>query len=355
MSLHNFVFSNKPTQRIWRHISFWVAWYVYQVMLFLYNNSNIQNSFWQTLKVRCEKLIVVLPIGIIQCYIIVYWLIPKFLLKKKYFSFICGVIISSSAVIFFVDLYTLPEFNFETIWLSIISYISRAGPVFCAVFIIIKMLKTWYLKEREKETLLNENLNAELQLLKAQVHPHFLFNTLNNIYSFILSNPPKAQGLVQKLEKMLQYMITECDQPLVPLIKEINFIRDYLGLEKVRYGKRLDMQVEISNDCINKRITPLLMIPFVENSFKHGASKMLKKPWIKLSIRVDANILNLNLVNSKPLNEIKKNNNNGIGLLNVKKRLNLLYPGKNLLTIEETINTYAVHMQVPLEDSFIMT
>jgi two-component system, LytTR family, sensor kinase len=252
MRLHDFIFSNKTSIRIWRHVSFWVGWYVYQVTLFLYNNTNIQNSFWQTLKVRCEKLIVVISIGMIQCYIVVYWLIPKFLLKKRYFLFVCGVIISSAGVMFLVDLYTLTKFNFEMGWLSIISYISRAGPSFCGVFIMIKMLKTWYIKEKEKETLLNENLNAELQLLKAQVHPHFLFNTLNNIYSFILSNPPKARGLVRKLDKMLQYMINECEQPLVPLSKEINFIKDYLGLEKVRYGNRLDINVEITSDGSNK-------------------------------------------------------------------------------------------------------
>jgi hypothetical protein len=316
-------------------------------MLFLYNNSNIQNTFWLTLKVRCLKILTVLPIGVIQCYIVVYWLIPHFLLRKKYFSFISGAIISSAAVIFFVDLLTYNRFDFTSVWVGIISYISRGGPVVCLVFITIKMLKTWYIKEQEKDVLVKENIRAELDLLRAQVHPHFLFNTLNNIYSFILSNPPKAKELVKKLEKMLRYMITECEQPLVPLRKEINLINDYTGLEKVRYGNRLNILVEITGDCNNKTIVPLLMIPFIENSFKHGTSKMLKDPWIKLFIQADEDLLHFTLTNSKPANEIL-NVKGGIGLNNVKKRLELLYPANHLLAIESSVNTFTVNMQIPL-------
>ena len=119
MRMYKFIFSHKIPIRILRHLSFWVAWYVYEVMLFLYNNSNIQNTFWLTLKVRCLKLLVISPIGIIQCYIIVYWLIPVFLLQKKYLAFICGVIFFSVAVIFFVDLLTYKRFDFLSVWLAL--------------------------------------------------------------------------------------------------------------------------------------------------------------------------------------------------------------------------------------------
>jgi two-component system LytT family sensor kinase len=345
MRIYNFIFSDKIAFRILRHISFWVAWYMYEVMLFLYNNSNVQNTFWLTLKVRCLKLLVISPIGIIQCYIIVYWLIPVFLLQKKYMAFICGVIISSVTVIFFVALLTYKKFDFLSTWVGIASYISRGVPI-PLVFIMIKMLKTWYLKEKEKDTLIKENANAELQLLKAQVHPHFLFNTLNNIYFFILTNTKKAQGLVKKLEKILQYMITECDQPVVPLSREIDLINDYFELEKVRYDD-LDIELKITGDCTNKMIAPLLMIPFIENSFKHGTSKMLRDPWIKLFIQADDEILHFSLTNNKP-NETIVNKKNGIGLSNVKKRLELLYAKEHYLLIEPTINTFTVNMQIPL-------
>ena len=348
MTIYNFIFSNKTFTRIARHVSFWVAVYIYGVMVFIYSNSNIQSTFWLTFKVRCEKLFFVLPIGIIQVYLIVYWLIPQFLLKRKYVVFIFWIIFSSIVVMLIVESFTLKQFGILAIWSNLISYITRATPVFCSAFIMIKMLKTWYVKENEKDILIKENFNAELQLLKAQVHPHFLFNTLNNIYYFILTNPQKAQGLIKKLEKILQYMITECEQLLVPLSGEISLIRDYVELEKVRYDGRLDIELNITGDYKNKMIAPLLMIPFIENSFKHGTSKMLRGPWIKLFIQADEDVLHFTLANNKPT-ETAINKNKGIGLSNVKKRLGLLYPQNHYLIIEPTANTFTVNMQIPLE------
>lgn len=349
MQLNNFIFSNKLSVRILRHILFWMFWYVYQVIIFLYNNTNIQSTFWLTLTVRCEKLLKVFPISIIQCYIVVYWLVPKLLTQKKYLLFNFGLLLTSASVIFFVDIVTYNRFDFVSLWYGLMSYTSRGGPEICLIFVTIKMLKTWYVKEREKEILLKENLSAELQLLKAQMHPHFLFNTLNNIYSFILSDAVKAQNHVKKLEKMLRYMITECDKPLVPLSQEIKMINDYLELEKVRYGNNLDIEMKVTDDR-NKLVAPLLMIPFIENSFKHGTSKMLTNPWIKLNIEVKENGLYFTLQNSKP--DLEIHTKNGIGLTNVKKRLDLLYPGKYYLKTESTRDTFIVELQIPLHEKF---
>lgn len=344
--LNKFIFSNKPATRIFRHLCFWVCWYIYQVVLFLYNNSNIQNDFWLNLEVRCLKLLKAFPIGIVQCYVVVYWLIPHFLLKKKYLLFIFLFILVVAAEIYLVDIVTYSSFEFLPVWLGIVSYISRAGPILYLLFFIFKMLKTWYIKQWEKDTLVKENLDAELQLLKAQIHPHFLFNTLNNIYSFILTNPPHAQILIQNLEKLLRYMIYECEQSLVPLNKELSMLNDYIELEKVRYGNQLDVKVAIGNTIENKLITPLLLIPFVENSFKHGTSKMLREPWIRLYIQTDEDVLHFSLTNSKPIEEIV--HKKGIGLKNVKQRLELLYPEKHLLKIESTPNTFTINMQIPI-------
>jgi LytS/YehU family sensor histidine kinase len=199
------------------------------------------------------------------------------------------------------------------------------------------------------ETLTREKANAELQLLKAQIHPHFLFNTLNNIYSFTLTKSPLAAELVQKLSDMLGYMITDCDHSMVPLEKEIHLIKDYIGLEKIRYGTRLDIQMHINGECKSKMIAPLLMIPFVENCFKHGASIMRGKQWMQLSIHVNNNVLYFNLTNSKPLQPVNSKSKNGIGLLNVKKRLALLYPDKHQLIINPSDGVYNVQLQIELQ------
>ncbi|HEX5150941.1 MAG TPA: histidine kinase [Parafilimonas sp.] len=223
------------------------------------------------------------------------------------------------------------------------------GPAFISfAFISIKFFKDWQQKQRDNLHLKKENAKAELSLLKAQIHPHFLFNTLNNIYAFTLNKSPQAKHIVRKLEDMLHYMIEECEQPLVPVKNEVKTVKDYFELERIRYGNSLDIQVEVTGDYENKTITPLLMIPFVENSFKHGTSKMLRNPWIKLFIQADENVLHFTLINSKPAGEIK-NGKGGIGLRNVKKRLELLYPQNHLLLIESTENTCTVNMQVPLE------
>ena len=346
MTLYSFIFSNKTFTRILRHTCFWIARYIYGVMIFLYFNSNIQSTFWLTLKVRCIKLLFLLPFDIVPCYLIIYWLIPHFLLRKKYTIFIGGLIFLTASSILLVDLITLNQFNFGGIWQTTISAFVRGTPVICMVFIIIKMLKTWYQKEQEKDMLIKENFISELQLLKAQVHPHFLFNTMNNIYYFIITQPEKAKSLIKKLEKILRYMIHECDQPTVYLSKEINMINDYFELEKVRYDN-LDIDLKITGNFADKMIAPLLMIPFIENSFKHGSSKMLKNPWIKLFIQADEEMLHFSLVNSKPSGH-RIDSRQGIGLNNVKRRLALLYPNNFFLNIEPTENTFTVDMQIPL-------
>ena len=137
-------------------------------------------------------------------------------------------------------------------------------------------------------------------------------------------------------------MITDCNRVLVPLEKEIQLLKDYIGLEKVRYGDRLDIQMHVNGNYDNKMIAPLLMIPFVENCFKHGASMMRGKQWMHLIININEDNLDFNLSNSKPSLPNTTKNKNGIGLLNVQKRLGLLYTGKHELGINSTENTFTV-------------
>lgn len=214
----------------------------------------------------------------------------------------------------------------------------------------IKYYKDWYVKQLKSEQLGKENVQAELQLLKAQIHPHFLFNTLNNIYSFVLNGDHRAAGLVDKLASMIDYMRTEGENSLVSLAKETTLIKDYVGLEKVRYGDRLKLDINIECDENHQLIAPLLMIPFVENSFKHGTSQMLLHPWVKLQITSIGKQLFFELSNSKPYLTEPIKLTKGIGLHNVKKRLQLLYPGRHQLQIDSTEDSFNVSMQLLLDD-----
>jgi LytS/YehU family sensor histidine kinase len=144
-------------------------------------------------------------------------------------------------------------------------------------------------------------------------------------------------------------MIKDCESIMVPLEKEIQLIKDYIGLEKVRYGNRLDIQMRVNGECKNKMIAPLLMIPFVENCFKHGASMMRGKQWMHLIININETDIDFNLSNSKPSKPNTIRNKIGIGLLNVQKRLELLYPGKHQLDIISTDNIFSVNLKLVLQ------
>jgi LytS/YehU family sensor histidine kinase len=180
------------------------------------------------------------------------------------------------------------------------------------------------------------------------VHPHFLFNTLNNIYSFIINDSPAAPEAVKKLSTLLRYIIYECNQPLVKLEKELKMIRGYIDLEKIRYGESFNMSLQIRGNAMNKMICPLLLIPFLENSFKHGTSQMLTHPWINLDIVIGDQDLYFNLSNSKPTLTGENTIIKGLGLRNVKKRLSILYPGTHSLNISEEVMSFSVLLKVPL-------
>lgn len=156
----------------------------------------------------------------------------------------------------------------------------------------------------------------ELQVLKAQVHPHFLFNTLNNIYSLTLQQSGNASEIVQKLSGLLRYMFRECNAPEVPLIKEIELLRNYTQLEQIRYGNRLNIDLTVRGELIGKQIAPLLLIPFVENAFKHGASEQSDRAFIDLSLVTMGNELNFRLQNSKNTDHTQPQPpHNGLGWL----------------------------------------
>ena len=361
-NLYSIVFADDRSHRWKRHVLFWLIVFLYHIVRIsmIYAQEKLWESRWSLLEMAFYWGVV---INVLFTYTITYYLVPKYFNKRKYFYFVIGLLLMFVVLLFV---------NYFHQWVVNRKFTSAAGmftpdfvpiirgqiirffgnpPLICCLFLSLKTLKNWHLEQLKAETLARENSNAELQLLKAQVHPHFLFNTLNNIYSFTLNQSPLAGTLVQKLSGMLNYMIHECKEPLVPLEKEIKLIQDYIGLEKVRYGNRLDMEVEINGEYNNKMVAPLLMIPFVENCFKHGASAMRGQQWIKLSINFNENKLDFKLSNSKPPDINGTSNKKGIGLANVQKRLQLLYPENYFLLTEATKDSYIVHLKVNLKRS----
>jgi LytS/YehU family sensor histidine kinase len=233
--------------------------------------------------------------------------------------------------------------NLSTIFFSII--LNYPIPAIAAGVIIFKRL---YKTQQHSVVLEKEKLEAELNFLKSQIHPHFLFNTLNNLYALTLIKSEKAPDVVIKLSELLDYMLYNSNEKVVNLQKEINQLQGYIELEKIRYGDRLDIIFDIQGDLSGKYIAPMILIPFLENSFKHGTSQSINSPFIKITLNVNDKEMNFNIRNSySPEKSDNINLTVGIGLKNVQRRLELLYSGKHRLDI--TYNQSFFEVDLTLE------
>ena len=211
-----------------------------------------------------------------------------------------------------------------------------------------KMFKYYYLKNLRNLQLQKENTAAQMQLLTAQIHPHFLFNTLNNIYSQTQVESPKGSKMIMGLSDILRYILYEGGKKKVPLKQELQMIKEYLNLEKIRYGNKLEVHVLLPDKTENLYISPLLLLPFVENCFKHGTSNVLEHPWINLTIELKNTKLVMKLMNGKV--NVRKDDikSAGIGIANVRQRLGLLYKDKYDLQIREDEEVFVVDLKVEL-------
>ena len=377
MSQHDLIFSNQFGPRIARHAAFWLACWLFYVITFYiplgvfpaWNTENFAAAsarvgFPTWLKLRIFNATVVFLPQIPFAYLIIYFVLPRLFFNEKRLAFALILTAVMLALILSMGYLSawLVDWNNHRIFptRAIMSPSYKIGlviknaafnyPVIGGLAVIIKMMKRGWLKQQETVQVAAEKTSAELQLLKAQIHPHFLFNTLNNIYFFTLTSPQKAPEMLIKLSDILRYIINECNHSHVLLKKELKMIEDYMDLEKIRYGDNLKMKLEIKGDHHNKLIPPLLLIPLVENSFKHGTSKMLENPWVNLNITINGHYLYFLLTNSQPDEVMPSQHNVHIGLNNVKKRLQLLYPDSHELNIVNTSGSFEVFMKICLEE-----
>ena len=378
VSQHDFIFSNHFRHRAARHAAFIIACWLFFLLSyyipsgvfpawntekFAGNVARIGLLRWLWLRL-INSAVSLLPL-LIFAYAVIYFLLPRHLFHRKNWQ--------KTAILFIAMLLLILVAQYFCGWLVSYNWVSADPsrrtmhspneiinrnikiillnyPVVTGFAVIIKMMKTSWLKQQEMHQIAREKAKAELQLLKGQIHPHFLFNTLNNIYFFTLTASEKATEMLTRLTGILRYILYECSQPVVPLEKEVEMIKDYVELEKIRYGDRLKMEFEINGDCRGKMIPPLILIPLVENSFKHGASKMLVQPWVNLNITVKDQFLIFLLSNSRPNEMVVPQQNSHIGLNNVRKRLQLLYPAAHELNLAETTNSFEVFMKFHVEE-----
>lgn len=222
--------------------------------------------------------------------------------------------------------------------------------IFITVFVgMLKFVEDWFELEAKKKEIENEKLTAELRFLKAQINPHFLFNTLNNLYYLATVNSPKTPEVIDKLSQMMRYMLYDSNHVKVPVTKEIEYMKNYIDLEKLRLDNKVPIDFKISGNVENKQIVPLIFITFLENAFKHGVSNTSKKAFVNISINISGNnceyIVENNKLTPKTEDDLAKS---GIGLLNVKRRLELSYPEKYELNVIETDTRYLVNLSLTL-------
>ncbi|MGK2862971.1 MAG: sensor histidine kinase, partial [Chitinophagaceae bacterium] len=218
------------------------------------------------------------------------------------------------------------------------------------IAVAITFLKRWWVKQKEKEQLEREKINAEFELLKAQIHPAFLFSTLNYITSETRLASPKAPEMLIKLSDLLSYMLYECDASKVKLEKEILMLKEYMSLEKIRQGDRLEMTFQINGNLNGQMISPLLLLPFIDNSFSFSNNEFVEKAWVNLDITVDGKHLSMKLINGMPAGLPDGSLHTEESLANVQKRLQLLYPGRHELKINAEQEMLMIHLNLKLEE-----
>lgn len=338
--------------RLLQHTAFWC----FYVLIYTFNYRKEGELYLDML-----VAVFTLPTHMFFTYTQLYLLIPQFLLKKRLALYVLlSAALAETAMMinwlsyswFAKPLHRTYMIHFD-LWRSLTSFNLRhvrslfALLMICGIAVSIKLLKKWYAENDKRKQIEKEKLSMELEMLKAQVHPHFLFNTLNNLYSLTLSHSDKAPVVVTHLSDLLRYMLYECNEPEVPLEKELAVLEKYIELEKLRFGNRIDVGFTCSGHTASLKIAPLLLLPFVENCFKHGVSNQLEQSWINIYLHAEGNTLQFTMSNSYYENG-HESVTGGLGLQNIRKRLELLYPDKYELLINTAPETYTTKLSIEL-------
>ena len=290
-----------------------------------------------------------------RCYLNYFYFLPRFFKHRnigRYLLEFIPVFLLLGYLVLLGKRWLLADYEF---WAKFI-YSTRftvnviLNTFFLVVFVsLLKFVEDWFELEAKKKEMENEQLSSELRFLKAQINPHFLFNTLNNLYYLAFNNSPNTTEVIAKLSQMMRYMLYESNYPRVPLDKEIEYIQNYISLEKLRFDESVTISFEVKGKTAGVTIVPLVLITFLENAFKHGVSSSASNAWIKATLNVEEGVCYYKVANSK-IHESGKTvkEKSGIGLKNVKRRLDLSYTENYELAVQENENSYSVDLKLNL-------
>lgn len=342
--------------RVLTHILFWVGY----MALYTGVHADGGERFLHYFLGELEGL----PAAILVAYVNLYVLFPFFFARRKYLLYVAGalLVLFAGAIVtrvmeengdpFFYARTGADYFYSHTIdpiftWSRIFKTMTWLLSPVLLLTLVIRIFQQSFMQEQQQQELAKEKLAAELDYLKAQIHPHFLFNTLNNLYALTLEASPVAPAVVLKLSGLVSYMLYDSQAGEIALEKEIAHIRNYMELETLRYGNRLDVSLNVSGETGEKMIAPLLLVPFVENAFKHGVSNETDNVWVTIDLKVKNGWLQMKVENSAG-DHPKTGDKSGIGLQNVNKRLQLLYPQLHELVTQKEAGRYMVDLKIKL-------
>lgn len=336
----------KRSWQIFWHAFFWVFW-VSLFMLLARSNT----------KLGLNDLLVIFllypAINIGLFYLNYLLLIPRFLDKKRYGLY--TLMVAVTIVVFGFGKYGVALIFKQYVLMQMKGHMTGFGSYFLStVFtsiiylflsVVLKFTVDWFLNERIQRDLENQRLSAELAFLKSQINPHFLFNSLNSIYSLAYQRSETTPDAILKLAEIMRYMLYESNDNKVDLSKELQYLQNYIDLQKIRFGNKAYIDFKVEGKVLNQQIAPLLLIAFIENAFKHGVASNPLTP-IRLLVDVEESHLHFYMQNKKHMNN--RDAVGGIGLNNVQRRLNLLYPGKYHLDVRDEADTYTVELSLVL-------
>lgn len=344
--------------RIAMHVLAWLAF----VVIWLIYASLWDNALYELV---VNKLCY-LPPQIIATYLILYYQLPKQLYRGKYLSFFFLLLVNlyfNTVLARWIKIYIYEplmgaDLEKDSLW----AIVTQIHPLISqyllwvaippAIAVILKLLKSHFEERARFEQLQKEKATAELRFLQAQLHPHFLFNTLNNLYTLSLQKSPMTPTLVLKLAEVVDYMFEECKAEQVPIQQEIQLLQNYIDLELLRYGDRLALSFKYEIDDPTASIAPLVLLSMVENAFKHGASGDIGKPIIDIELEVRNGRVDFRIFNTKVATPQKDHTayKKGIGVANIKRQLGLRYPGNYQLQINEQATSYEVMLAIHLQN-----
>ena len=334
------------------HLLFWVVYASFFIYMISFPRKGKEEPNW--LEIFTDGAFQVVSMALIS-YFNYFILLPRFLKNQNFGRYLLEftviftlfIIFSIHAKRFLTDGYTYQEkwayserFIVQHIWSSLV----------IVLFVgMLKFAEDWFELEARKREVENEKLISELRFLKAQINPHFLFNTLNNLYYLAFTNSPNTTEVIAKLSQMMRYMMYDTNNARVPLSKEVEYMQNYISLEKLRLSTEIPIKFDVQGDPDTVSIAPLIFITFLENAFKHGVSNSAADAWVNVSIQLNGKACVYTVENSKmPETGKTVTEKSGIGLQNVKRRLDLSYPDNYELNVEDSDTRYAVELKLNL-------